>query len=304
MERSDKDTAKAMDSTDVSKPAKTSKFKFNKPTSRLQLQTNNTNENRSLNIIGNQTSGLGTVKKFDCVVISDEEHSPIKGTTAAKKVTAPSALNDDGDDLFKDFKSNDLTFMKESTSTKNAAKTMEDLYAKYGTPKASEKSEFDSLDIDKALNSNASYVNAMKKLDENMERLKTSPKKPATTSKFKFNSRSKPNSASNQNTSQISNSSNFSTNTSFESTATSFASSITATVTSGAYSSSVSNSLSSSTTNLTAKSTANTVNRFSPVTTTTNTTSQNSATSTNSYRAEPPAPISPVDISFKSNESP
>lgn len=299
MERSERDTVRAMDSINASKPAKTSKFKFNKPTSRLQLQANNTNENRTLNIIANKTSDSGTVKKaIDCVVISDEESSPLESVKVAKKVTVSSALDDDDDDdLFKDFKSNDLTSMKESTSATNQAKTMEDLYAKYGTPKANEKSKIDTLDIDKALNSNASYVVAMKKLDENMVRLKTSPNKTITTSKFKFNSRSKQTSETNQNTAKISNSTNFSTNTSF-------ASNTTATVTSGAYSSSVSNSLSSSTTNLTANSTASTVNRFSPVTTATNTTSQNSASSTNSYRPEPPASISPVDISFKSNDSP
>lgn len=308
MARNEKDTAKAMQTTtDVSAPVKTSKFKFNKPTSRLQLQTN-TDENRTLNTIEKTTSAESAVKKADdCVIISDED-SPIKSVTMAKKITAPNICDDD--DFFGDFKSNDLTYVRPPTKAKSEVKTMEDLYAKYGSPNANKKTTFDTMDIDKELNSNVSYVNAMKKLDENMERLKTSPKKTVTTSKFKFNSRSKPANTTNQNTTQISDTSNTSSTSSFELSSTIATSNKTATVTSGAFSSSASSLLSSSISNFTANSTVTTTNKFSPVNTSqnratpTNTTSQTSSSSTGSYKPESATPISPVDNSFKLNDSP
>lgn len=304
MSRNEKDTTKTMNSTDVSAPVKTSKFKFTKPTSRLQLQTN-ADENRTLNTIGNnKTNELNTVKKLDdCVVISDEEHSPLK-SVAVKKVN---------DDIFEDFKSNDFTFTTASTLAKNDVddRTMEALYAKYGTPKVKEKS---TIDIDEALNSNASYVSAMKKLDENMERLKTSPKK-TTTSKFKFNSRSKPTNVANQNATPISVSSNTS---SFSTNSVEFSSTVsnkTSTVTSGAYSSAISNpftsSISNANTNSASNSNATSINKFSPVNTsrggitqTDTSTSQSSLSSASSYRPEITSATSPTDSSFKSVNSP
>lgn len=299
MARNEKDTTNPMNSADVSVPVKTSKFKYTKPTSRLQLQTN-TDENRTLNIIATKTNGLNSIKKSDdCVVISDEDPSPVKKITVKQM----------DDDFFEEIQPNDFAFTRASTLVENE---MDALYAKYGSPKPNVKSNFESLDIDKALNSNASYVNAMKKLDENMEQLKTSPKKTTTKSKFKFNAPSKLANVK-QNTTQIAASSNttsFSGNSSaFSSTSsTSFK---TATITSGTYSGSISNSLSSSIGNSVCDLTTTPINKFSPVNTsqycttpTETTTSQISVLSPNPYKPEPAALISPTDISFKSNDSP
>lgn len=304
MARNEKDMANTMNAADVSVPVKTSKFKYTKPTSsRLQLQTN-TNENRTLNIISTKTNGLNSIKKSDdCVVISDEDPSPVKKIT--KKKT--------DDDFFVEIKSNDFAFTRASTLVENE---MDALYAKYGSPKPNIKSNFESLDIDKELNSNASYVNAMKKLDENLEQLKTSPKKTTTKSKFKFNAPSKTTSAI-QKTTQIAASSN---KTSFSGSDSGFSSMNstsfkTATVTTGAYSGSISNSSSSLISNSIGNSvsdlTTTPINKFSPVNTSRNgtiptetTTSQSGLCLSSSYRPESPVPISPTDTSFKSLDSP
>lgn len=153
------------------------KFKFNsRSTSRPQTLAepliNGENKRNALNTTND-----------DCVVISDEEHgfSPVK--KIARKTTE--------DDIFANFEMNDLTFTKPQQRDKREIKTMDDLYAKYGTPEAKTKTALDTIDIDKELNSNASYVSAMKKLDEGLEQLRSSPKK-TTVGKFKFNTRSKP----------------------------------------------------------------------------------------------------------------
>lgn len=205
MSRNDKDTTKSISSNGFTAPVKsTGKFKFNtKSSSRVQT---NTDENRPLNTIGSNAKNFAA-KFDDCVIISDEDSiSPIKNRKAKK-------MDDSDDDMFAASKSPDFSFKRASTLVSSESRTMEDILAKYGSPEIDNKSKFDSLDIDKTLNSNASYVNAMKKLDENMEILRTSPKKPVGTSKFKFNTRSKP--ATGQNTTQISAPSLSSTNSSF-----------------------------------------------------------------------------------------
>lgn len=319
MPRGEKDTAKTMNSNNVSAPMKTSKFKFTKPTSRLQLQTN-TNENRTLNTIGNTTNGASTVKKSDeCFIISDDEPSPVKNVTApGKKVTAPVKTvmapvksvpaSRTLDDSFEDFKSNDWTFTRASTLAKNETQTIEDLYAKYGSPKSSDKSKFDSIDIDQALNSNASYVNAMKKLDENMEQLKTSPPKKVTTGKFKFNMRSKPANVTNTTQISVSKSTSSFSSSSFASSSASSASNQTATLTSDVYSSSVLNTYSSSISNSSSSVSNPTVNKFSPVNTprifTTPTDASTSQSSSGSYKPDMASVSSPTESSFKSAESP
>lgn len=182
MSRNDKDTTKTTNSTDVSVPVKsTGKFKFNaKP--RLQQKTN-TDENQSTNSVNNLNGFKTASSILDCLVISDEDGvSPVKIAKTDKM----------DEDLLGDFKPNDMIYTKPSSLVKNQINTMDDLYTKYGSPKADSKCTFDSFDIDKELKSNASYVSAMKKLDENMAELKKSPKKTTTTSKFKFNTRSKP----------------------------------------------------------------------------------------------------------------
>lgn len=177
-------TAKMKVSDDTPPATRPNKFKFNPKPSRLQKQTN-TDENRSTNTIEAKTNGTKpTSSANDCVVISDDSASPVKTDTTK-------GMGDD--DIFADYEENEWTFNRASTLVSNEAKTMEDLYAKYSSPKPGNKA--DSFDIDKelnSLNSHASIVNAKRKLDENMELLKKSPKKPVASSKFKFNTRSKP----------------------------------------------------------------------------------------------------------------
>lgn len=201
------DTTKMMASNDEKKTTKpvNNKFKFNvKPSRQIQQQPNTkTDENRSANSIEVKTNGSMNKNNIsDCVIISDEDSvSPVKKVETTKEE----------DDLFADFKTEDLTYIRTSTLARKEAKTMEDIYAKYGPPTFDDKTSFDSFDIDKelsSLSSNASILNAKKKLDENMDLLKKSPKKTAPTSKFKFNTRSKPATSTDQNASIGSNSLN------------------------------------------------------------------------------------------------
>lgn len=218
MSRNDADaanSAKLDNAPSTVKPI--SKFKFNPPKSR-QNQTVS-DENRTVNTIEVKPN-LNVAKKNDehhtvnaigvkpnlnvaktcdeLVVISDEDQSPVKSVTAKKM---------DDDDIFADFDSPQLSFVTASKLAKNDVITMDDLYAKYGSPEKKSTKSLDTLDIDAALNANPSYTNAVQKLEKNMEPFRASPKKTGA-SKFKFVNPSKPKTTTNQNaTAQKSNSS-------------------------------------------------------------------------------------------------
>lgn len=208
MARNKNDTVEIADFPDAPAPVKTvGKFKFNtRQKSRPPLQTN-TDENCSLNT-NNSKTVCNDSNASDCVILSDDEC----GFATVKSIVE----KEKNDDIFMDYKASDLTVSKASTVTKRDVLSMDDLYAKYGSPQTKAKATPSSFDIDKELKSNASYVNTIKKLDEDVERLIASPKKPTTGSKFKFNTRSKPAVANGPNTTQISGSSNsnFKTNNS------------------------------------------------------------------------------------------
>lgn len=212
MSRGENETNKTASNTkDASAPVKSfGKFKFNSKPSRLQSKTD-TNDNCTLDTFKSSTNSVNNISTAsnasDCVVISDDE----QGFTTAKGLLEKEL----DDDIFGDFGTDEMMFTKKTKTTKKEATCMEDLYAKYGTP-VKEKSSVETFDIDKELNSNSTYVNAVKKLDENMQQLRATPKKTATVNKFKFNTRPKPATATAaaQNTTldSTSNSSSFSTN--------------------------------------------------------------------------------------------
>lgn len=215
MSRSENESNKMASGDDVSVPAKTvGKFKFNTKSTRTQPKSD-TIENRTVNTIKstvNNVANLSTASNSsDCVLISDDEH----GFSTAKSILAKQ--DDFEDDIFAEYDTTDLVFTK-PTKTPKEAICMEDLYAKYGTPEKKGKNAIDTFDIDKQLNSNASYVTAMKKLDENMQQLRASPKKATVGSKFKFNTRSKPATATATATSQNTTMSSSSTSASFGAT--------------------------------------------------------------------------------------
>lgn len=195
MSHNENDSSKMNSNTSTTAPTKApGKFKFNTKTSAKNVVADSIkNSTSTANKIA--TSAVHNVSTAsngsDCMIIDDDQH----GFSTAKSLL--SKENED-DILFEDFDADDLTFTKITTQTKKET-SMEDLYAKYGSPKPKSASTLDIFDIDKQLSSNASYVNAIKKLDENMAQLRASPlKKPTTAatttagSKFKFNVKSKP----------------------------------------------------------------------------------------------------------------
>lgn len=217
MARNDSDAAKSAKSDNAPSTVKSvSKFKFNPPKSRQNQTVSDENrtvntievkpnlnvakkndEHHTVNTIGVKPN-LNVAKSYeDLVVISDEDQSPVKSVTT-KKVD---------DDIFTDFDSPQLSFVIASKLAKNDVITMDDLYAKYGSPEKKSTKSLDTLDIDAALNANPSYTNAVQKLEKNMEPFRSSPKKTGA-SKFKFVNPSKPKTTTNQNaTAQKSNSS-------------------------------------------------------------------------------------------------
>lgn len=155
-------------------------FKSKPPPKHVAPIAENANKNFKMQTpksVANSLQNVSTVSTdSDCIIVDDSEH----GFKSVK-----SLLVDDG---FDDFTADDLTFTQMTTKS-NTTSTMDDIYAKYGSL-GSNKNSVDTFDIDKQLNSNASYVNAVKKLDENMKQLRASPvKKPTTTSTFKYNVR-------------------------------------------------------------------------------------------------------------------
>lgn len=183
-------------------------FSYVKPPNRKQNEITS-NENKSLNSL---KSSFLTDKKdiSNCIEISDDERisSPKKDP-----ITLPSVKKDDS---FMEFTEDELIFTKVSTNSKSKL-TIEDIYAKYGSPEkkqnvacdSSNKSE-DLFDIDKSLSSNPSYVAATKKLSQNLLQLDAS--KPVTDppakSKFKFNVRSSSKSTNSADTTVTTNSNN------------------------------------------------------------------------------------------------
>lgn len=217
MSRNDSDAANSAKSDNAPPTVKSvSKFKFNPPKSRQNQTVSDENrtvntievkpnlniakkndEHHTVNTIGVKPN-LNVAKTYDdLVVISDEDQSPVKSVTAKKM----------DDDIFTDFDSPQLSFVTASELAKNDVITMDDLYAKYGSPEKKSTKSLDTLDIDAALNANPSYTNAVQKLEKNMEPFRASPKKTGA-SKFKFVNPSKPKTTTNQNaTAQKSNSS-------------------------------------------------------------------------------------------------
>lgn len=186
------------------------KFTLNKKSSHANVATAS-NKNSISTMAKVASSAIHNVSTAsngsDCMIIDDDQHgfSTVKNLLAKEK---------EEDDFLEEFDTDDLTFTKITTQNKKET-CMEDLYAKYGSPNQKSASALDTFDIDKELNSNASYVNAIKKLDENMQQLRASPlKNPTTNSKFKFNVKSKPPTAINQKISPpaATKSSGFSTN--------------------------------------------------------------------------------------------
>lgn len=217
MTSKENDSSKMNSNTNTTASAKThGKFKFNQKTSAAKPVADSKPKPISIaDKIGTTTvHNISTASNgSDCMIIDDDQH----GFATAKSL----ASKEIEEDIFlDDFNADDLTFTKITTKTKKET-SMEDLYAKYGSPKPKSASTLDVLDIDKQLSSNASYVNAIKKLDENMQKLRASPqKKPPTTSKFKFAVKSNPLTAAAQSVSPpaVANSSGFGTN--FKATST------------------------------------------------------------------------------------
>lgn len=113
----------------------------------------------------------------ECIEISDDDHSP------RKKISPFKSLQKRHDANWNSIESNiPNTISNNSKGIKRTAATMDDIYAKYGSPTKS-----GSLDIEKTLNKDPSYVKAMQKLDENLQQLdRTATQSKPTTGKFKF----------------------------------------------------------------------------------------------------------------------
>lgn len=115
----------------------------------------------------------------DCIEISDDERSP------CKKLSPFKSLQNHHEANWNSIQSNiPQMILNNSKGIKRTAATMDDVYAKYGSP-----TKFGSLDIEKTLSKDPSYVRAMKKLGENLQQLdRTNVDQfiKATTGKFKF----------------------------------------------------------------------------------------------------------------------
>lgn len=197
MPRNENDSSKMNSNTSTSAPAKThGRFKFNPKPSRANVAPIPSDLNKNAKITTEKIDSISVQNVStasngsDCMIIDEEEHgfSTVKSVLAKEK---EDHVVDDDDDIFENFSVDDLKFTKITTKKKEDA-GMDDLYAKYGSPKPKSTNTLDTFDIDKQLNSNASYVNAMKKLDENMKQLRASPmKNPIAGKRFKYNAPSK-----------------------------------------------------------------------------------------------------------------
>lgn len=183
----------------VSVPAKTNKFKYVQPKSKKPLESNTSNIAKIPTVdlvnVAQPIKIAFSENNNSLIEISDDSNSPKK--VAKPKDNEPlSEWGSKNDDFFESLSADAMALAKPSqenkktitTTTKTTAAptktttnkskiTLDDLYSKYGSPEKDESIEtspFKSnnpLDIDKALNSNIAYVQAMKKLDANMQQL-------------------------------------------------------------------------------------------------------------------------------------
>lgn len=163
-------------STDNNNEIKPSKFKHNKPVERKPLGPSSID---NINMNSLQLNSAKSVTNSSCIEISDDEGA----TSPMDDVVTLSPTKDN--DSFSNLKEEDLTFVKTIKSTTKREITVDDVYAKYGSPV-----KINTFDIDKSLKSNPSYMEATEKLNENLQRLDTNNKLPTNPSgkgKFKFN---------------------------------------------------------------------------------------------------------------------
>lgn len=155
-----------------------SKFKHSKPVERKPLGPSSI-ENTNMNSL--QSNSTKSVKNSSCIEISDDERvpSPVDDVVTL----TPTKSNDS----FSNLKEEDMTFVKITKSTTKRELSVDDIYAKYGSPVKN-----NGFDIDKSLKSNPSYREATEKLNENLQRLDTikPTANPPGKGKFKFNVRS------------------------------------------------------------------------------------------------------------------
>lgn len=164
--------------TNETKSHSPSAFKYNKPKEK------------------SQTVSLKR-KSSSFIEISDDDEkssSPIIYHPIAKR----SHTTDSDDDFFASNDRKETNSVKKQNEELSEMSTINDIYAKYASPSPRKKIERphltpdDKFDLDAALNSNDAYVNAMKKLDENLQQIQQSQKATAqvpkpSVGKFKFN---------------------------------------------------------------------------------------------------------------------
>lgn len=171
-------------------------FKFASSTKKSEITSTSTPLNGTSNENGSSKfKYIPCKRKSESIIeISDGDisRSPIKFCPAAQRTTR-SRLH--SDDIFAELETSD----NKSIETKSNL-NIDELYAKYASPskdnekKKKELSIEDKLNLDKQLNLNSVYVNAMKKLNDDLKKIENSPKKevalptPQTgKGKFKFN---------------------------------------------------------------------------------------------------------------------
>lgn len=207
----------------ITAPAqKTSRFKYVKPPSRTRPETVS-NENLSLNAVARQPNLLTIQKdnksfshnvadklKIDetntsnlkkipsCIDITDEdEFIPNSADNSLSSPPRSATLVTRKDDSFLASCENDFFVTKTPKKTESKL-TIEDIYAKYGSPETktngiTSTKTTDILDIEKSLKANPSYIQATEKLNENLEKcdsIQSNPlTKPSVKNPFKFSAR-------------------------------------------------------------------------------------------------------------------
>lgn len=122
----------------------------------------------------------------ECIEISDgddDDRSPQK-----KSTTLESFQNRQASGGWSEIKAN-AGHNKSNASNTAKAKTMDDIYAKYGVPDDSPQKAGCLDNISKGLNSNSTYMKAMYRLDEKLQQLDrtvSEATKPTPAGKFKF----------------------------------------------------------------------------------------------------------------------
>lgn len=152
-----------------------SKFKYNKPVERKPLRPCSIDNTDMNSLHSNSTKSVTNVS---CIDISDDDRIPSPMDDVV--TSSPTKANDS----FSNFKEEDMTFVKTTKNTTKRELTVDDIYAKYGSPIKN-----DTFDIDKSLKSNPSYMEATDKLNKNLQRLDTikPTKNPLGKGKFKCN---------------------------------------------------------------------------------------------------------------------